>query len=153
MSRNYKILALLILISFALISCEGHKTAVGGLGGATAGGLLGHAFGGGTAGIIGGAIAGGLIGGAIGSHMDANDRRESERASQQAFESAASGQTTSWSNPDSGNSGTITPTRTYQDADGQYCREYRQTIYIKGEPHQSYGTACRQPDGSWRIIE
>ena len=61
MGINYKILGLLVLMSFALISCEGHKTAVGGLGGAAAGGLLGHALGGGTAGIIGGAIAGGLI--------------------------------------------------------------------------------------------
>ena len=153
MGRNYKILALMVLISFALISCEGHKTAVGGLGGATAGGLLGHAFGGGTAGIIGGAIAGGLIGGAIGSHMDANDRRESERASQQAFESAPSGQATSWSNPDSGNHGSVTPTRTFQADSGQYCREFQQTVVIGGKEEQAHGTACRQADGSWRITD
>ena len=66
MGINYKILALLALMSFALISCEGHRTAVGGVGGAAAGGFLGHALGGGTAGIIGGALAGGLVGGAIG---------------------------------------------------------------------------------------
>ena len=99
MTVNYKTLALLVLISLALISCEGHKTAVGGVGGAAAGGFLGHALGGGTAGIIGGAIAGGLIGGAIGNRMDAADRRESERAAQQAFETAPSGQTAQWSNP------------------------------------------------------
>ena len=152
MGTNYKILALLVLISFALISCEGHKTAVGGLGGAAAGGFLGHALGGGTAGIIGGAIAGGLIGGAIGDRMDAADRRESERAAQRAFETAPSGQTTQWSNPDSGNHGTITPTRTFQTDSGQYCREFQQTVIIGGEEQQAHGTACRQPDGSWRIV-
>ena len=152
MGMNYKILALLVLISFALISCEGHKTAVGGVGGAAAGGFLGHALGGGTAGIIGGAILGGLIGGAIGNRMDAADRRESERAAQRAFETAPSGQTTSWNNPDSGNHGAITPTRTFQADNGQYCREFQQTVVIGGEEQQAHGTACRQPSGSWRIV-
>ena len=152
MGINYKILTLLVLIFFALISCEGHKTAVGGVGGAAAGGLLGHALGGGTAGIIGGAIAGGLIGGAIGNRMDAADRRESERAAQQAFETAPSGQATAWSNPDSGNHGTVTPTRTFMKDSGQYCREFQQTVVIGSEEQQAHGTACRQSDGSWKIV-
>jgi surface antigen len=153
MGRNYKILALMVLMSFVLISCEGHKTAVGGVGGAAAGGFLGHAFGGGTAGIIGGAIAGGLIGGAIGNRMDAADRRESERAAQKAFETAPSGQGTSWNNPDNDNHGTVTPTRTFQTDSGQYCREFQQTVVIGGEEQQAHGTACRQPNGSWRITD
>ena len=152
MVGNYRILAILVLISFALISCEGHRTAIGGVGGAAAGGLLGHALGGGTAGIFAGAIAGGLIGGAIGDRMDAADRRESERAAQRAFESAPSGQATAWNNPDSGNHGTITPTRTYQTDSGQYCREFQQTVVIGGEEEQAHGTACRHPNGSWRIV-
>ena len=152
MGRNYKILALLVLISFALIGCEGHKAVGGGVGGAAAGGFLGHAFGGGAAGIIGGAIAGSLIGAAIGDRMDAADRRESERAAQQAFETAPSGQATQWSNPDNGNHGTITPTRTFQADSGEYCREYQQTVVIGGEEQQAHGTACRQPNGSWRIV-
>jgi surface antigen len=152
MGTNYKILALLVLISFALISCEGHKTAVGGVGGAAAGGFLGHALGGGRAGVIGGALAGGLIGGAIGNRMDAADRRESERAAQQAFETAPTGQTTNWSNPDSGNHGTITPMRTFQTASNEYCREFQQTVVIGGEEEQAHGTACRQSNGSWRIV-
>ena len=152
MGSNYKILALLVLMSLALISCEGNRAAVGGVGGAAAGGFLGHALGGGTAGIIGGAIAGGLIGGAIGDRMDAADRRESRRASQQALETAPSGQATTWNNPDSGNHGSVTPTRTFQTASGQYCREFQQTVVIGGEEQQAHGTACRQPDGSWKIV-
>lgn len=34
---------------------------------------------------------------------------------------------------------------------GNYCREYVQTTRIGGQPSQTYGTACLQPDGSWQI--
>jgi len=56
-----------------------------------------------------------------------------------------------WTNPDNGHAGTVTPTRTYQTAGGTYCREYQQTVTIGGKDERSYGTACRQPDGSWKI--
>ena len=42
-------------------------------------------------------------------------------------------------------------TRTYQNQSGQYCREFTQTIQVGGESQQGHGTACRQPDGSWKI--
>ena len=73
-------------------------------------------------------------------------------AAAQALEAVPSGQSVAWQNPDSGNTGTVTPVKTYQTATGQYCREYTQTITIGGEKHKSYGTACRESDGSWRIV-
>jgi hypothetical protein len=33
-----------------------------------------------------------------------------------------------------------------------YCREYQATMTIDGRPQPVYGTACLQPDGSWRIV-
>lgn len=33
-----------------------------------------------------------------------------------------------------------------------YCREYTSTVLVNGRPVESYGTACLQPDGSWRIV-
>lgn len=33
-----------------------------------------------------------------------------------------------------------------------YCREYQTTARINGALQKTYGTACRQPDGSWRIV-
>jgi surface antigen len=128
------------------------KTLIGGLGAATAGGLLGAAFHLGPAGIIGGALLGGLAGAAVGDRMDAADKKQQSQAAQKAFETTPSGQSVAWRNPDSGNSGTVTPLRTYQASGGQYCREYQQTIMIGGEKHQAYGTTCRQPDGSWKIV-
>jgi hypothetical protein len=36
--------------------------------------------------------------------------------------------------------------------DNQTCREYQTTTRIDGAMHPSYGTACLQPDGTWRIV-
>ena len=74
------------------------------------------------------------------------------KQAQYSLETAPSGQASEWRNPDSGHSGTFTPTRTYQTESGQYCREYTQEIMVGGERHESYGTACRQPDGTWQIV-
>ena len=46
------------------------------------------------------------------------------------------------------------PPPTYIDQDaGTYCRPYSQEIRIEGKLQESYGTACLQPDGSWRIVQ
>jgi len=154
-------IVMMVLIASIFAGCAGtsqnggigehKKTLIGGLGGAAAGGLIAAALHGGPAGVIGGILAGGLIGGAVGDRMDAADRREAQQAAQQALEKEPTGKAVAWHNPDSGHSGSVTPVRTYQKSSGQYCREYQQTIDIGGEKHQAYGTACRQPDGSWKI--
>jgi surface antigen len=41
------------------------------------------------------------------------------------------------------------PTASYSTAN---CREYSGTIIIDGREQPSYGTACLQPDGTWRIV-
>jgi hypothetical protein len=35
---------------------------------------------------------------------------------------------------------------------GQTCREYQTTAIIEGRPQPSYGTACLQADGTWKIV-
>jgi len=69
-----------------------------------------------------------------------------------ALENNKSNQSSDWVNPDTGNSGGVTPVKTYSNAQGQPCREFLSTIVIGGEQQQGYGTACRQPDGSWQIV-
>jgi hypothetical protein len=44
------------------------------------------------------------------------------------------------------------PTSPPYTRNGQTCREYQSTAIIGGRPQPSYGTACLQPDGSWRIV-
>jgi surface antigen len=40
----------------------------------------------------------------------------------------------------------------YQTADGRYCREYQSVITVGGGVRDGYGTACYEPDGTWRIV-
>ena len=148
-------LALVLGLALICSSCatyeDNPKAVLGAVLGMAAGAGIAAAAGGGGGAIAGAAIGGALIGGYVGNKLDDRDKRMAAEAAQRAFESNQAGQTSVWQNPSSGNSGSITPTRTYQINNGQYCREYQQTIVIGGEPQKSYGTACRQPDGSWQI--
>ena len=158
MPRILKAVAVALLAT-TLASCtamqntyeDNPKAVLGALGGAALGGGIAALAGGGTGAIVGATLGGALIGGYIGNRLDARDKQMAAQAAQKAFESSQSGKPTVWNNPDSGHSGSITPTRTYQLANGTYCREYTQTISVGGEQHQAYGTACRQPDGTWKI--
>ena len=38
------------------------------------------------------------------------------------------------------------------DPNGTYCREYQQMVIVGGQRQNSYGTACQQPDGDWKIL-
>lgn len=133
-----------------------NKQDVGTVAGAIGGGVIGSTMGSGkgrTATTIAGALLGGMIGSSIGKSLDNADLAAYNAASQRAMETAQPGQTLPWRNPQSGNSGTITPQNYYQNDAGQYCREYTQTIKVGGQQQTGYGRACRQPDGSWKIIE
>lgn len=149
-----KLLGMLLVACFvAACAAPGPRSTVGGLGGAAAGGLLGSTLGGGATGTAAGVILGGLLGGVVGDRLDAADRRQAQQTAYRAFENEPVGSGTTWRNPDNGNHGTITPTRTYRTAEGTYCREFEQTINVGGDREQAYGTACRQPDGRWQIVE
>ena len=127
------------------------KAVLGSIGGAAAGGLLAYALGGKGGVVVASALAGALLGGYVGHRLDAKDKQMAAQAASRAFEQNRSGQASVWNNPDSGNHGSITPTHTYQLASGQYCREYRQDVWIGNDKEQTSGTACRQADGSWKI--
>jgi len=133
-----------------------NKTTGGGLIGAGLGGLagsqLGHGSGKGVMTVLG-VLAGGLVGSQVGASLDRADLNYANQATQTSLETAPPGQALPWRNPQSGNSGTITPQRYYQNQSGHYCREFQQTISVAGQTQQGYGTACRQPDGSWKIVE
>ena len=139
----------------ACVSDQGNKQTLGTLIGAGLGGLAGSQVGSGTgqlAAIGAGVLLGGLLGNEVGKSLDKADIAYAERNAQETLEYQPSGATSSWVNPDSGNSGSITPTATYQSTGGEYCREYQQTVTVGGEQQSAYGTACRQPDGSWKLV-
>jgi surface antigen len=154
-----KILVLLLAATFLLPGCApttGPKEGAGTLLGAGTGALLGAQVGSGRGQLVAvavGTLAGAIMGQEIGRSLDRADQLAMERNAQYSLEHTRSHQTTTWVNPDSGNAGAITPVRTFQTAQGQYCREYTQTVIVAGQEQQAYGTACRQPDGTWVIVK
>ena len=98
------------------------------------------------------ALAGTVIGAKLGEQADEKERREAQARAQYALEHYPSGQTAQWGNPQGGNYGTVTPQPGYVEG-GQYCRPYTQTITVDGETRVIEGTACRQADGTWYIID
>lgn len=150
-SKNIAKVALISLIAMPLLSCtkEDSGTLLGGVGGALVGSAVTNNS---TVGVAIGTLAGAYIGRDIGRKMDKADQQKMYQTTQAALETGVSGNAAQWTNPDTGNSGSVTPQPAFNNADGQYCREYQQTVTIAGKAETAYGTACRQPDGSWKIV-
>jgi surface antigen len=174
MKSTFKTLAALSASIMLLAACDGQQNAnnarqggiTGGAGGfskqdlgtgigAIGGAIAGAQFGKGDGRIVTGALGallGAGLGSSVGASLDRADMQYYDRASQRALETAQTGQSLPWKNPDSGNYGSITPSAPFKNESGQYCREYNQKITVGGKTQNGYGTACRQPDGSWQIV-
>lgn len=156
--KKFAILTMAVA-TLALGACNtlegaGTKQTVGTLGGAALGGLAGSQIGGGKGQLWAtgaGVLLGGLLGSEIGASLDKADMAYAQQAQSKAY-SAPVGEAITWNNPQSGNSGTITPVRDGYASSGRYCREYQQDIVVGGKKQSGYGTACQKPDGSWEIV-
>lgn len=148
---------LLVLLGIGLTGCADPNSSVtkqdvGVISGAVIGGLVGSRFGGGSgqvAAIGAGTVAGAFIGGSIGKNMDDTDRLRMT----QALETHPIGKPAYWQNERTGATYTVTPVSNVTRGDNPYCREYRTVANIAGKTQQVYGTACRQVDGSWKIMD
>jgi surface antigen len=145
------VLAAGLLPAAVFASCEApsenKKEVAGTVIGAVIGGVVGSQIGHGsgrTAGAIVGTVAGGFVGNSIGKNMDATDHLKAC----QALENAHTGEPTTWRNPHSGTTYTVTPTRTYQATEGP-CRDYTMDAKVGDKSEQVRGTACRASDGNW----
>lgn len=95
-------------------------------------------------------LAGGVIGGSIGNNLDATSRNAALGAEYNALERGSVGQPVAWQGAN-GNFGQVIPQQPYQ-VGSQNCRRYTHTIHVDGAPQQASGTACRNPDGSWKPL-
>jgi len=147
-----KKLILIPVLALSLSACNGKGEGFGTLIGGILGGVIGSEVSdGNTGGVMLGAAIGAAMGNSIGSELDEADRTRQQYAFQQAMEYNQTGATSNWYNPDSGNSGSYAPQPAYQEESGGYCREFTQSVQIANESQEMYGTACRQPDGTWKI--
>ncbi len=146
--------AMVVALLAACSSDVGPKQTGGAVLGGIGGGLLGAQFGSGSgklAATAAGTLLGALLGSEVGKSLDETDKLAAQKAEDQA-ETAPMGQKIDWNNPDSGHSGSYTPTRDGTDSSGNYCREYQSTVDVGGQTQKAFGTACRQPDGTWKVV-
>ncbi|MFT3811511.1 MAG: glycine zipper 2TM domain-containing protein [Micropepsaceae bacterium] len=159
---------------------SGDRT-LGTIAGAVIGGVVGGQFGNDGDDRALGAVAGVLLGGAAGNTMAGDrdcgrygqrdafaeagygDRYDSRyddydsydpyarNAYYQAFENADPYERVTWRNQ--GHANYVEAGDWYADDDGRDCREYEQVIYIDGRRQTATGTACRDFDGTWQIVE
>lgn len=143
---------MIIVCSLSLVGCENMSNQdVGTVTGAVAGGLLGSTVGkgGGQLVAIGaGTLIGAYMGGKIGKSMDDTDRMKMN----QALEANSVGKPAYWHNSNTNTNYEVTPVKNVTVKGNKYCREYRTTANIGGKQQNMYGTACRQPDGSWKAV-
>ena len=158
MRKSIKLTAVGLIAVMMLSGCTttgiGNKELAGTAVGAGIGGLLGSMVGGGVGKMVGvglGVAVGGLVGNLIGRELDGADKIQADAAQLKALNSAQINQTQMWSNVENGNSGEFTVTRE-ANRGNQLCREFTQKIQIGGKKEEGVGNACRQADGSWKMV-
>lgn len=126
-------------------------TVLGALGGAFVGSQMGGGTGGGAViGALMGATVGGTLGNRVGSQLDNQSKRKIAETSYYVLDRGQIGRPYYWHSDNY--RGYVKPTNEYSYR-GMQCREYVQSVMIGGRPVEAYGEACRQPDGSWKIMK
>lgn len=157
-ARAMRIAATLTVVT-ALTACswnEQRTETLGGVAGGILGGIIGSKAGKGvgrSAAITIGATLGAMWGQDIAKGLSDVDQVFHERTTEDTLEYGEPGEEVSWSNPNSGNSGSVTAGDRYHNADGQDCRTFETTVNSEGEARTAEGVACRQDDGTWQIME
>ena len=135
--------------------CRRGPDPAGVIAGALIGGLLGNIAGrGGDRAVptVAGVIVGGAVGAALTSNLNCEDRSYAYKTYYEGFNSGRPGSRYEWHNPRTNDRGEFRVGNYYNDRDGFRCANYTQTIYVQGRRQKARGQACRQPDGSWVIV-
>ena len=155
-----------ILLAFALalgLAGPAHAQAneadasIGAVIGGVLGGLAGSYFGSESAGGVRaaatavGAALGAWFGDAAYGYLTETDRALAAEAEQREFADGDGVTTASWRNPDSGAAGRVEADRIAADEDGA-CRAFRHRIETGNGTETVEAQACRNPDGSWRVV-
>lgn len=135
-----------LLVSLMLIvvinSCYASASMIGTIIGGAAGGLVGSRFGGGSGKLWsagGGAVAGAVLGNVVGSNMDKTNQlsKNNESTNQQYSQRMAP---------------VFQSTSDESEHSYKECREEHSMAMIAGKQQQIYSTACRQSDGTWKLV-
>mgnify|MGYP001091058676 CR=1 FL=1 len=145
------LLVTLLLLSGCDSSPNSNNKKTGSFVGGIAGALLGNAVSDGDAvGVVIGSIIGSAVGGSIGEDVDKKNREKMAIV----LEKEPSYQTSKWVDPDTGTVYVMQPAKPYTK-NQRVCRPFTLTLKDPNGNGQDYvkkGTACRQEDGSWVIV-
>jgi len=146
MKKMSAVFVVLVFMASSLASCAGeyNKGQSGAVMGGVGGAVVGQAIGRSTEATLIGVAVGTMLGYIVGNEMDKTDRQQLN----QVYETGPSGRQSSWQNPDSGNSYTVTPQPAVQRSSGP-CRKAEIRAVIDGRNETTYSTACRDESGQW----
>jgi len=161
MTARTAVAAVLIagLAALPLAGCEtieketglGKSTQTGALGGAAFGGIIAALAGANPAWIAASVIMGGVAGGALGNYLGKENAEKHVSTNLNALNNLNAGQTASWSDTQTGNSGSTKVDRVFTGANGQTCKAYTETVRTAQRTVTEQATACKQSDGSWKV--
>lgn len=103
-------------------------------------------------GTVAGVEDGGLIGGRLGADLSRKDHLYGLEAEYRALETAPAGQPVTWEDEGTDSSGRVVAAQPYR-VGSQDCRQYSHTVDIADIQRSAKGTACRNDDGSWIVLD
>jgi len=149
--------AMYLLVTSAVPACADTGSFLGTGLGAIAGGVVGSQIGrgGGQAVATGvGVVTGAVIGNEVGQSIDNANRSTYPMSPSYSYDPGAAPFSVGYM-PYAPNyvAPPAAPPIYVDQSAGTYCRPFSQEIIIDGQRQESYGTACLQPDGSWRVTQ
>jgi len=93
---------------------------------------------------------GGLVS-QTGAELSRSELASALAAEQRALETAPAGQAVEWQGSAGGRGGTVIAAQPYR-VGSQDCRPYSHVVKAGGPAQSVRGTACRNPDGSWTLL-
>lgn len=108
---------------------------------------------GGTGQVLNAGISGGgLVGGALGAALERTDRKIAFEAEYKALEYSKGGELVAWAGASGSVAGKVVAAQPYR-VGSQDCRQYSHEITLSGSASNARGTACRNTDGTWTLLE
>ena len=146
-------------VAMPLAGCEtvqketglGKDTQIGALGGAAFGGIIAALANANPAWIAASIILGGVAGGLLGNELGKDSAEKHAQTNLNALDTLGAGQSASWSDTKSGNSGSTTVNRVFTQADGRTCKAYTETIRTSSRTVTQDATACKDASGGWKV--
>lgn len=95
-------------------------------------------------------LAGSWSGGKLGGQLTMDARERMIELTQSALNQGQSGKKIKWRQGKL--TGTIIPQIAFAGPNALECREFHQTLRLEDVVETGYATACRAPDGKWRLL-